>query len=124
MLDTFFRVAVAVIEVAGVSILLAGLAWASVLYLRTVRQPGRDADGHRLAFRRYRANIGRAILLCLEFLVAADIIKTVAMELTLESVGVLAGVVLVRTFLSFALLVEIEGRWPWRNEQVQDAEGL
>ena len=55
---------------------------------------------------------------------AADIIKTVAMELTLESVGVLAGVVLVRTFLSFALLVEIEGRWPWRNEQVQDAEGL
>lgn len=59
--------------------------------------------------------LGRGILLGLELLVAGDIIHTVAVELTFETVGVLAIIVLIRTFLSFALEVELNGRWPWRG---------
>ncbi|HEX7089971.1 MAG TPA: DUF1622 domain-containing protein [Longimicrobiales bacterium] len=67
------------------------------------------------AYRRYRVGLGRSILLGLEFLVAADIIRTVAIEPSFRSVGVLAIIVLIRTFLSFALSAEIEGRLPWRR---------
>lgn len=66
-------------------------------------------------FRKVRQMLGHGILLGLEFLVAADIIHTVAVELTFESVGVLALVVLIRTFLSFTLDLELTGRWPWQN---------
>lgn len=62
-----------------------------------------------------RSNLGRSILLGLEFLVAADIINTVAVTPTLESVAVLAVIVAIRTFLSFSLELEIEGRWPWQR---------
>ena len=58
--------------------------------------------------------LGRALLLGLEILVAADIVRTVALEATLQSVVVLGLLVLIRTFLSWALVVEIEGRWPWQ----------
>lgn len=64
----------------------------------------------------FRSNLGRSILLGLEFLVAGDIINTVAIEPTVRSVVVLAGIVLIRTFLSFSLEVEIEGRWPWQRD--------
>jgi uncharacterized membrane protein len=64
----------------------------------------------------YRKHLVRSILLGLELLVAADIIRTVAVALTFESVGVLALVVLIRTFLSFSLELEITGRWPWQTE--------
>ena len=63
----------------------------------------------------YRANLGRGILLGLEFLVAADIIGTVAVEPTFENLGVLGLIVVIRTFLSFALEAEINGRWPWQE---------
>lgn len=66
---------------------------------------------------RTRQQLGRGILLGLEFLVAADIIHTVAVELTYETVTLLALVVLIRTFLSFTLEVEITGNWPWGNAQ-------
>jgi uncharacterized membrane protein len=65
------------------------------------------------ALRLYRANLGRGILLGLELLVAADIIGTVAVTPSLANLAVLGGIVLIRTFLSFSLEVEIEGRWPW-----------
>lgn len=68
-------------------------------------------------YRKLRATLGRAILLGLELLVAADIIRTVAIEPTPDSVMVLGGIVLIRTFLSLSLEVEIEGRWPWRRSQ-------
>lgn len=69
-------------------------------------------------FRKVRLRLGRGILLGLEFLIAADIIHTVAIELTFESLGILAIVVLIRTFLSFMLEVELTGSWHWqeRNE--------
>lgn len=64
-----------------------------------------------------RLSLGRGILLGLEFLIAADIIYTVAVELTFETTGVLAIIILIRTFLSFTLEVEINGKWPWQNQQ-------
>lgn len=68
-------------------------------------------------FQELRQFLGRGILLGLEFLIAADIIYTVAIELTFNTVGVLAIIVLIRTFLSLTLEVEISGRWPWQNKQ-------
>jgi uncharacterized membrane protein len=68
-------------------------------------------------FHNIRQRLGRGILFGLEFLVAADIIHTVAVELTFTTVGVLAVIVLIRTFLSFALEVELTGHWPWQNKR-------
>lgn len=71
-------------------------------------------------YQELRVRLGRGILLGLEFLIAADIIHTVAVELTFWNVGVLAVIVLIRTFLSFTLEVELTGRWPWQNNQATD----
>jgi uncharacterized membrane protein len=67
------------------------------------------------AFRIFRQTLGSGILLGLEFLVAGDIIRTVAVEPTFSSVAVLGAIVLIRTFLSFALEMEMNGRWPWQR---------
>ena len=69
------------------------------------------------AYIAYRRNLGRTLLLTLEFLIAADILETVAVDRTLTSLGILGGLVIVRTFLSFALEVELNGRWPWQGRQ-------
>ncbi|MDP1617412.1 DUF1622 domain-containing protein [Phenylobacterium sp.] len=76
----------------------------------------------RDAFDQYRANLGRGILLGLELLVAADIIATVTEPLSFDRVGPLAAIVLIRTFLSFALETEIQGRWPWRRADAEPGE--
>ncbi|MFP4092309.1 MAG: DUF1622 domain-containing protein [Cyclobacteriaceae bacterium] len=68
-------------------------------------------------YKKYRHQLARGILLGLELLVAADIIHTVAVDLSFSTVGVLAIVVLIRTFLSFTLEVEITGRWPWQDKE-------
>ena len=68
-------------------------------------------------FHQVRMRLGRGILLGLEFLVAADIIHTVAVELTFTTVGTLAVIVLIRTFLSFTLELELTGRWPWQQKE-------
>jgi len=68
----------------------------------------------RERFRQYKHRLGRALLLSLEILVAADVIRTIALEPTLANVSVLGLLVLIRTFLSWSLVVEIEGHWPWR----------
>ena len=100
------------IEVVGVAVIVLGAVAASV---HLVWQLVRHEPPLAAAYHGYRANLARAILLGLEFLVAADIINTVAFEPTLHGLGVLAGIVLIRTFLSFSLEVEIEGRWPWQH---------
>lgn len=97
-----------VIDGAGVLAIVLGLVIALVRYVTVYRQA---AD----SFRRLRQDLGRGILLGLELLVAADIIRTVAVDPTLESVTVLGLIVLIRTFLSMALQVELEGRWPWQE---------
>lgn len=68
------------------------------------------------AYKRFKNRIGNSLLLGLEFLVAADIIRTVALNPTLQSVAVLGMLILIRTFLSWTLVVEIEGRWPWKRK--------
>lgn len=98
------------IEMAGSAIIVYGILSAGTLFILGMRRGIPQAD----AFRQCRSSLGKAILLGLEFLVAADIINTVAIEPTLESVAVLGGIVLIRTFLSFSLEVEIDGRWPWQ----------
>ena len=104
------------LEAAGLAAIVIGAAAATARYFMALRRPP-DPERHPLAC--YRSDLGRAILLGLEFLVAADIVHTVAIEPTLDSLAVLAGIVLIRTFLSFALEVELEGRWPWqRNARV------
>jgi uncharacterized membrane protein len=110
-----------VVDAVGVAIVVLGLVIASAMFLsRALRSD--EFDG---AYRSYRQGLGRAILLGLEFLVAADIIRTVAVDPTFQSAGVLALIVLIRTFLSMALQVEIDGRWPWqpRNPDRPPASG-
>ena len=98
------------IEAFGVLIILAGIIWSTYRYIHW------GTDGWN--YDRYRIRIGHSLLLGLELLVAADIVKTIAIELTFTSLGLLAGLVLVRTFLSWTLVLEIEGRWPWARELV------
>jgi uncharacterized membrane protein len=101
------------IEVFGVLVIVAGIGWSTYLYLQR-------RTGERV-YEAYKIRIGRALLLGLEVLVAADIVKTIALELTFTSLGVLAGLVLVRTFLSWTLVLEIEGRWPWQRQASRPA---
>jgi len=70
-------------------------------------------------FRQYKHRLGRALLLSLEILVAADVIRTIALEPTLVNVSVLGLLVLIRTFLSWSLVVEIEGHWPWQPKNLE-----
>jgi uncharacterized membrane protein len=72
--------------------------------------------------KQFRARLGNSLLIGLEILVAADIIRTVALEPTLENVAILGILVLVRTFLSWSLVVEIEGRWPWQAAKAEEAQ--
>lgn len=99
------------IDVAGVAVIVLGAVAATAVFaVRWFRRRSSDA------YTAYRQSLGRAILLGLEFLVAADIIRTVAITPTFRSVGVLAAIVLIRTFLSFTLELEIDGRWPWQRD--------
>jgi uncharacterized membrane protein len=97
-----------IIDGAGVAVIVFGLFIAT---FRAARLRQSSSDGYR----QFRQDIGRGILLGLELLVAADIIRTVAVQPTLDGVVVLGLIVLIRTFLSIALEVEIEGRWPWQK---------
>ena len=107
-----------IIELFGIAIIAFGAFATLAIFVGAVaRSAHRDE-----AVATFRSSLGRAILLGLEFLVAADIINTVAVTPTLLSIAVLAGIVIIRTFLSFSLEVEIEGRWPWdrrKGEQRQ-----
>lgn len=105
------------VDATGALVMVAGLAWA-LLRAATAR-PGRPRgiDAPACRYRQLRQDIGRAILLGLEFMVAGDIIRTVAVEPTVNGLLVLGGIVLIRTFLSLSLEVELEGRWPWRARE-------
>lgn len=98
------------LDFVGVLVIAVGVAVASAVFVYRCWRTRRPVD----AYRPYRQGVGRAILLGLEFLVGGDIIRTVAVSPTFHSVVVLALIVAVRTFLSFSLEVELEGRWPWQ----------
>ena len=105
------------VDGVGVAAIVVGAIVAAVLTLRGART---SSDDTYPAFRR---RLGRAILLGLELLVAADIIRTVAVTPTFQSAGVLAIIVAIRTFLSFSLEVELEHRWPWSRVLAPTASG-
>lgn len=96
-------------EYLGVAIIVVGFLVAAAISARRLWR--RD---YSAAYTDIRAVFGRAVLLGLEVLVAADIIRTVALAPSLQNLAVLAGLVLIRTFLSWSLTVEIDGRWPWQ----------
>ena len=117
----WIHLATSAVEIIGTAIIVVGAFGSLLIFLtglarRTSPRPLLVAD--------FRSSLGRSILLGLEFLVAADIINTVAVEPTLQSLAVLAGIVLIRTFLSFSLEVEIDGRWPWQKRNGTAADGL
>ena len=106
------------VDVAGVAAIVLGVIVACLIAARALLRQRRDQD----IYHRYRQRLGRSILLGLELLVAADIIRTVAITPTFESVGVLGMIVLIRTFLSFSLELEITGRWPWQKGRTDPEE--
>ncbi|HTX52487.1 MAG TPA: DUF1622 domain-containing protein [Candidatus Baltobacteraceae bacterium] len=109
--EHFVAGAARVVEIAGVAVLLLGAVLAVGVFAgRMVHR-----TTFQVAYHALRADLGRAILLGLELLVIADIIGTVAIEPTLQNLGVLAVIVAIRTLLSFALELEVSGRWPWQR---------
>ena len=103
-------------EAAGVGVMVLGAALTTAAYLVRLRTVGADK-----AYVAYRRELARSILLGLEFLVAGDIVRTVVVAPNLENVALLAGIVLIRTFLSFTLELEVTGRFPWRR--AEDGKG-
>jgi uncharacterized membrane protein len=104
------------IDAVGVAVIAVGALISAAGVISRLRTKTGDV------YRVFRQQLGRSILLGLEFLVAADIIRTVAVTPDARSVAVLAGIVLIRTFLSFSLELEVTGYWPWqKNRQPQQA---
>jgi uncharacterized membrane protein len=97
------------VDGAGVALIVIGLVFATATFLLRL---SRHVPA---AYQYYREALGRTLLLGLEFLVAADIIRTVAVTPTFQSVGILAVIVAIRTFLSWTLELELEGYWPWQR---------
>jgi len=109
--ETFAEYCAAALEFSGAAAIVLFAAYATAhAVVRLVRR-----EEHGALFSEYRHRLAGGILLGLEFLVAADIIRTVAVELTLRSVAVLAIIVGIRTFLSFTIELEMTGRWPWQG---------
>ena len=105
------------LDVTGVAVIVGGITVATIVNASSLRR-----GEAREQYRPYRQGIGRAILLGLEILVGADIIRTVAVDPTFRSAGVLAIIVGIRTVLSFTLEVELEGRWPWQRRESARAD--
>jgi uncharacterized membrane protein len=108
------------IEILGAAVIVAGVLRVAVTrgtirYLFRLDQPG--------AYESYQHQMGMSLLLGLEFLVAGDVVRTVALEPTLDNVAILGLLVLIRTFLGWALAVEIEGHWPWQAGAAKDSHG-
>src|SRR5262245_28560578 len=110
-LTQWVEYAATAIEVLAVVIIVAVILVATVLYLLRIVTARADAN----TYKNYRHGVARALLLGLEILVAADVIRTVALAPTLQNVAVLGLLVLIRTFLGWSLVVEIEERWPWQS---------
>lgn len=100
------------IEAVGVLVIVIGSCISSVAFIRTFRHL---SEG--MAYTAYRRQLGRSIILGLEFLIAGDIIRTVVVADTLENIAILGLIILIRTFLSVTLHLEVEGRWPWQPEK-------
>jgi uncharacterized membrane protein len=96
------------VEAMAVALILGAYFYASVRFLL---HTGRHAPN---AYQRYKVSLGRSLSLALEFLVAADVIRTVGVTLSFRNIGILGAIIVIRTALSWSLVVEMEGRWPWQ----------
>ena len=113
ILFEIIELAAIALEVLAIFYIVVAVIVASIRYLYRVlvhREQGDLVSG-------YRVNIAHGLLIGLEILIAADIVRTVALEFTMENMLILGVLVLIRTFLSWSLVVEIEGRWPWQPKQ-------
>jgi uncharacterized membrane protein len=105
------------IDMLGVAIVFLGVMWGLILFIKNwLTQSTRSS-----AYKAFRSQIVRALVLGLDVLVAGDIIRTVAISPSLTSVGVLGAIVFIRCFLSWSLSLEIEGRWPWQTPRNQES---
>jgi len=98
------------IEALAVAIIVIAISHGSIRFLIGIARKSGDA------YEQYKTHLGKGLLLGLEFLVAADVVRTVVLEPTLQNVMILGLLVVIRTFLSWSLVVEIEGKWPWRRK--------
>jgi uncharacterized membrane protein len=113
MLNGLIRYSAIALEASGLAVIMIGAVIATMAFLVRLRRSGFDAN-----YRGYRADLGRSILLGLELLIAADILKSLLVDPTLTGLAVLMGIVAVRTFLSLSLEVEINGHWPWETTRL------
>ncbi|HEX2960106.1 MAG TPA: DUF1622 domain-containing protein [Chitinispirillaceae bacterium] len=118
LIKELIQIAGLIIDIVGVIIIAGGTLYLIIKAL--VLEVFSRKEKEFLRFQEYRKNLGKIILTGLEFLVAGDLIRTVAVEPTFESVGVLAGIVAIRTFMSFSLEIEMTGRWPWAKKESND----
>ena len=98
------------IEAIAIGIIVVGAITTTIIFLVRIIKESALED----CYRRFRSDFGKAVLLGLEFLIASDIVGTVAIGPTYSDLGILALLVVIRTFLSFSLELEITGRWPWQ----------
>ncbi len=104
-----------IIDLLGVAIILIGVIWAGVEFIVMSLRSGIHIDEINSPYKYFRQNLGKVILLGLEVIIAGDIIRSVATSPTFASVGILAILVLIRSFLSITLEMEVSGRWPWQK---------
>jgi uncharacterized membrane protein len=109
----YIEIGVTVVELIAVLIIVIAVVYSTLLYVsKIIKFRRRRSEDYNI----FRVNLAHALILGLEIMVAADIIQTVALDTSLQSVAVLGLLVLIRTFLSWSLVVEIEGRWPWQKK--------
>jgi uncharacterized membrane protein len=104
----YIELGATLIDGLAVALIVGTFLWASVRFLV---DSGRNAAS---SYQRYKLFLGRALTLGLEFLVAADVIRTVGVAPTFRNIGILGAIIVIRTLLNWSLVVEMEGRWPWR----------
>ena len=115
--DDVISEVVKVVEAVGAGIMVLGALAALLVFAYRALRAGTATE----SYDELRRNLGRGILVGLEVLIVADIVRTIIVEPTIESVGVLAAIVLIRIALSFSLEVEIDGFWPWRRWQLHSS---
>ena len=113
----FIRGVSDIMDALGVAIVSLGVLWGLVSYAK-----GLVTQTAEIAYKTFRIQIVRALILGLEVLVAGDVIRTVAISPSLSSVAILGAIVIIRCFLSWSLTLEIDGRWPWQAPRPGEAE--
>jgi uncharacterized membrane protein len=121
--DQFISDVVKGVEATGAAIMVVGGVWALASFAVATAVPRAKRTGGTDAYPQLRQRLGRVILLGLEVLIVGDIVRTIIVDPTFESVAVLGAIVIIRIVLSFSLEVEIDGVWPWNRWRLDQSEG-